>query len=131
MRFFELIRFALGAIVAHPMRSALTSLGVVIGVAAVVMMTSIGLGASKRVTDTIAGLGSNLILVQPTFQRGGGFVSGGAGQGLSLRDGDAEAIAKQVENVTAVAPTVAGQARRRVSFLDGLIVSDDHGGATA
>ena len=111
MRSWELVRFAIGAIIAHPMRSALTSLGVVIGVAAVVMMTSIGLGASKRVTDTIAGLGSNLIIVQPNFQRGGGFISGGAGQGLSLRDGDAEAVAKQVENVTAVAPSVAGQAQ--------------------
>jgi putative ABC transport system permease protein len=111
MRPWELVRFAIGAIIAHPMRSALTSLGVVIGVAAVVMMTSIGLGASKRVTDTIAGLGSNLIIVQPNFQRGGGFVSAGAGQGLSLRDGDAEAITKQVENVTAVAPTVSGQAQ--------------------
>ena len=53
MRSFELVRFALGAIIAHPMRSVLTSLGVVIGVAAVVMMTSIGLGASKRVTEAI------------------------------------------------------------------------------
>jgi putative ABC transport system permease protein len=111
MRSWELVRFAIGAIIAHPMRSALTSLGVVIGVAAVVMMTSIGLGASKRVTDTIAGLGSNLIIVQPNFQRGGGFVSGGAGQGLSLRDGDAVAVARQVENVTAVAPSVSGQAQ--------------------
>src|SRR3546814_3398990 len=97
MRFWELVRFAIGAIVAHPMRSALTSLGVVIGVAAVVMMTSIGLGASKQVTDTISGLGSNLIIVRPNYQRGGGFVSGGAGQGLSLNDGDATAIAAQVD----------------------------------
>jgi putative ABC transport system permease protein len=111
MRFWELVRFAVGAIVAHPMRSVLTSLGVVIGVAAVVMMTSIGLGASQRVTDAIAGLGSNLIIVQPNFQRGGGFVSGGAGTGLTLKDADAEAIAKQVDNVAAVAPTVSGQAQ--------------------
>jgi putative ABC transport system permease protein len=91
------------------MRSVLTSLGVVIGVAAVVMMTSIGLGASKRVTDAISGLGSNLIIVMPNFQRGP--VSQGAGGGFSLRDGDAEAIRKQVENVAAVAPAVRGQAQ--------------------
>jgi putative ABC transport system permease protein len=109
MRFYELIRFAVGAIVAHPLRSGLTSLGVVIGVAAVVMMTSIGLGAQQRVTSAIAGLGSNLVIVSPNFQRGGGFVSGGAGQGFSLRDIDAEAIQKQVENVAAVAPVVRGQ----------------------
>ena len=107
MRFFELVRFALGAIIAHPMRSVLTSLGVVIGVAAVVMMTSIGLGASKRVTEAISGLGSNLIIVQPNFQRGP--VAVAVGNGISLRDGDAEAIKKQVENVAAVAPIVRGQ----------------------
>ena len=109
MRLWELVRFAVGAIIAHPMRSVLTSLGVVIGVAAVVMMTSIGLGASKRVTEAISGLGSNLIIVMPNFQRGP--VSQGAGGGFSLRDGDAEAIRKQVENVAAVAPIVRGQAQ--------------------
>jgi len=109
MRSFELVRFALGAIVAHPMRSVLTSLGVVIGVAAVVMMTSIGLGAQQRVTQAISGLGSNLIIVTPNFQRGP--VSQAAGGGVSLRDGDATAIAKQVENVAAVAPLVRGQAQ--------------------
>lgn len=109
MRFLELVRFALGAIVAHPMRSVLTSLGVVIGVAAVVMMTSIGLGAQQRVTNAIAGLGSNLIIVTPNFQRGP--VAQAAGAGASLRDGDAEAIAKQVANVAAVAPVVRGQAQ--------------------
>ncbi len=105
----ELGRFALGAIVAHPMRSVLTSLGVVIGVAAVVMMTSIGLGAQQRVTQAISGLGSNLIIVMPNFQRGP--VSQAAGGGFSLRDTDAEAIRKQVANVTAVAPVVRGQAQ--------------------
>jgi len=109
MKFFELVRFALGAIVAHPLRSVLTSLGVVIGVAAVVMMTSIGLGAQQRVTQAISGLGSNLIIVTPNFQRGP--VSQGAGGGFSLRDSDAEAIRKQVENVAAVAPLVRGQAQ--------------------
>ncbi len=109
MKPWELVRFALGAIVAHPLRSGLTSLGVVIGVAAVVMMTSIGLGAQQRVTSAIAGLGSNLVIVTPNFQRQGGFASGGAGQGLSLKDSDVEAIEKQVEDVIAVAPVVRGQ----------------------
>lgn len=107
MRPWELVRFAIGAIVAHPLRSVLTSLGVVIGVAAVVMMTSIGLGAQQRVTGAIAGLGSNLVIVTPNFQRGP--VAQAAGGGFSLRDADAEAIAKQVEDVAAVAPVVRGQ----------------------
>ncbi len=105
MRFFELVRFAIGAIIAHPMRSVLTSLGVVIGVAAVVMMTAIGMGAQQRVTESISGLGSNLIIVMPSFQRGP--VSQGAGAGQALRDADAEAISKQVEGLAAVAPSVS------------------------
>ena len=109
MRFYELVRFALGAIIAHPMRSALTSLGVVIGVAAVVMMTAIGLGAQQRITGAISGLGSNLIIVMPNFQRGP--VSQGAGAGQSLRDADAAAIARQVEDVAAVAPSVTSRAQ--------------------
>ena len=109
----ELVRFAAGAIVAHPMRSALTSLGVVIGVAAVVMMTSIGLGAQQRVTSSIAGLGSNLIIISPGAARGpgGGFVRGAAGSGESLTEQDGEAIAARVEGVAAVAPIVRGGAQ--------------------
>ncbi len=113
MRRIDLVGFAAGAIAAHPMRSALTSLGVVIGVAAVVMMTSIGLGAQQRVTSAIGGLGSNLLIVSPGASRGpgGGFVSQGAGSGMSLNEGDAEAIAAQVESVAAVAPAVRGGAQ--------------------
>ena len=94
MRFYELIRFAGGAIVANPMRSALTSLGVVIGVAAVVMMTSIGAGAQQRVAGAISGLGTNLVIVTPNFQRAGA-VSQGAGFGQTLKDSDATAMASR------------------------------------
>ncbi len=112
MRRIDLVGFAAGAIAAHPMRSALTSLGVVIGVAAVVMMTSIGLGAQQRVTSAIGGLGSNLLIVSPGASRGpgGGFVSQGAGSGMSLNDDDAEAIGK-LDGVAASAPAVRGGAQ--------------------
>jgi putative ABC transport system permease protein len=112
MRRIDLVGFAAGAIAAHPMRSALTSLGVVIGVAAVVMMTSIGLGAQQRVTSAIGGLGSNLLIVSPGASRGpgGGFVSQGAGSGMSLNDDDAEAIGK-LDGVAASAPSVRGGAQ--------------------
>ncbi|MFN9034045.1 MAG: ABC transporter permease [Alphaproteobacteria bacterium] len=107
----EIVRFAAGAIIAHPLRSGLTSLGVVIGVAAVVMMTSIGLGAQKRVTDTISGLGSTLILVTPLQPRTAGGVMGGAGSGQSLSDADTVAIQRQVQGAAAVAPSVTGMAQ--------------------
>ena len=113
MKPIDLVRFATGAIVAHPMRSALTSLGVVIGVAAVVMMTSIGLGAQQMVTSAIGGLGSNMLIISPGASRGagGGLVSQGAGTGVSLSDGDAGALKAQIENVAAVAPAVRGGAQ--------------------
>jgi putative ABC transport system permease protein len=112
MRRIELFRFAAGAIFAHPMRSALTTLGVVIGVAAVVCMTSIGLGASKMVEDQIAGLGSNMIIVQPGSSRGpGGFVNQGAGANISLDTHDADAIAANVPGVAAVSSAVRGQSQ--------------------
>ena len=109
LRTSDLVGFAARAIGAHPLRSLLTALGVVIGVAAVVMMTSIGMGAQQRVASAIAGLGSNLIIVNPGSTRGpGGFVSQGAGVDISINDGDAAAIAQQVQDVTAVAPVVRG-----------------------
>ncbi len=109
MRPGELTRFAVGAIVAHPMRSALTALGVVIGVAAVVMMTSIGLGAQQRVTQAIQGLGVNMLIVTPGSGGGGpgGFARGGAGSDASLTDDDAEAL-RQIDGVIAVSPAVRG-----------------------
>jgi len=110
MKSKDLIRFAASAIAAHPMRSALTSLGVVIGVAAVVMMTSIGLGAQQRVMSAISSLGSNLIIVSPAASRQG-FAAQAAGSDISITGADAEAIAKQVEGVSAVAPSVRGQAQ--------------------
>jgi putative ABC transport system permease protein len=112
MKRSDLVGFAIGAIIAHPMRSALTSLGVVIGVAAVVMMTSIGLGAQQRVTSAISGLGSNLIVVSPNFGGpGGGVARQAGGSALTINDDDAAAIAAQVQGVAAVAPSVRGQAQ--------------------
>jgi putative ABC transport system permease protein len=109
MKPIDLVRFSLGAIIAHPMRSALTALGVVIGVAAVVMMTSIGLGAQQQVTSAISSLGSNLLVVTPGGGRGGGgFVSQAAGSDINLTGADAEAIRTQIDGVLAVSPSVRG-----------------------
>jgi putative ABC transport system permease protein len=110
MKRMDLVRSAAGAIIAHPMRSTLTSLGVVIGVAAVVIMTSIGLGAQQRVMGAISGLGSNLIIISPAASRSG-FVAQAAGTDISISGADADALAKQLDGVVAVAPSVRGQAQ--------------------
>ena len=108
MNWRELIGFSLGAIRSHPMRSALTALGVVIGVAAVVIMTSIGVGAQQKVMASIQSLGTNLLIISPNNRGPGGWVNAGAGQGLDLTDEDAQAIASQVDNVVAVSGVVNG-----------------------
>ncbi|MGD9967433.1 MAG: ABC transporter permease [Hyphomonadaceae bacterium] len=106
MRTSDLVASAGRALRANPMRSALTALGVIIGVASVVAMVALGSGAQAQVERSIASLGSNLLIVAPGAIRGGGGVRGAAGGGGwdSLTMADAVAIA-QLENVAVVAPS--------------------------
>jgi putative ABC transport system permease protein len=97
---------AWSALVANRLRSALTMLGMIIGVAAVILMLAIGGGVQKQVSDSIAGLGSNMLIVTAGSGRQGGFLSGGAGSGATLRIEDADAIAK-LANVVAAAPSTS------------------------
>ena len=94
---------AWSALVANRLRSALTMLGMIIGVAAVILMLAIGGGVQKQVSDAISGLGSNLLIVTAGSGRQGGFM-GGAGTGATLRLDDADAIAR-LKNVVAAAPS--------------------------
>jgi putative ABC transport system permease protein len=87
------------------MRSALTALGVIIGVASVVAMVALGSGAQAQVERSISSLGSNLLIIVPGAQRSGGGVRGQAGGWDSLTLDDARAIEEQVDGVVAVAPT--------------------------
>ncbi|MGL4543017.1 MAG: ABC transporter permease [Polymorphobacter sp.] len=94
---------AWSALLANRLRSALTMLGMIIGVAAVILMLAIGGGVQKQVSDSIAGLGSNMLIVTAGSSRSGGFM-GGAGSGATLRLDDADAIAA-LPDVLAVAPS--------------------------
>lgn len=108
MRTSDLVASAGRALRANPMRSALTALGVIIGVASVVAMVALGSGAQAQVERSIASLGSNLLIVVPGAVRSGGGVRGAAGGGGgwdSLTLDDAEAIAAQIGGVAAVAPS--------------------------
>ncbi|MBZ8139069.1 multidrug ABC transporter substrate-binding protein [Rubrivivax gelatinosus] len=93
---------ALRAIRRNLMRSVLTTLGIVIGVAAVVTMVTVGNGATKAVQTQIQSLGSNLLMVRPGQRLGPGGFSGGP----SFKLADATAIATQIGGVAAVAPEV-------------------------
>ena len=109
MNAWECMRSAIRALRANLLRSALTMLGIVIGVAAVIAMVAIGSGAQTQVDDQIRSLGANLLLVQPGSSRDGA-VRLGAGSRHSLTEDDAAAIAAEVPGVLTAAPTVAGNA---------------------
>ena len=99
---WETIRLALTAIVRNKLRSFLTVLGVVIGVAAVIAMVTIGQGSSQQVTASVEALGSNVLIIRPG-QRMMGPPSGQDAPKFTLRD--AEAVA-ELATVQAVAPSV-------------------------
>ena len=87
MKLLDSLRSALRSLVVHKLRSALTMLGVVIGVAAVIAMVAVGNGASERVQSTVLQLGSNLVTVTPGAQTDQGLRGAGAiAQSLTLDD---------------------------------------------
>src|SRR5271165_596434 len=101
------IRIALRAIRVNGTRSALTMLGIIIGVAAVIAMVGVGAGATARIEDQIQSIGSNLIIVLPGSISSNG-VRLGAGAVATLTQDDAKAIAAECPSVAAVVPTVRG-----------------------
>src|SRR5512140_3901214 len=100
-------RLSLRALRVNKMRSALTMLGVIIGVGAVIAMLAVGTGASKKIQDQISTMGSNLLIILPGSSTSGG-VRMGAGTQPTLTMGDAEAILRECPAVEAVAPTHSG-----------------------
>ena len=101
------IRIALRALRVNKLRSTLTMLGIIIGVAAVITMIAVGAGAQARVEDQIRGLGTNLVILFPGSVTSGG-VRMGAGSRSTLTEDDAYAIQREVRGVQAAAPTLRG-----------------------
>lgn len=110
MKFWMAVEIALTALRANRLRSALTMLGIVIGVAAVIAMVAVGSGATERIQQQIEAIGSNLILVIPGSITSNG-VRLGSGATVTLSEDDARAIASECPAVAAVAPTVRGGAQ--------------------
>jgi putative ABC transport system permease protein len=98
---------SLDALVANKARTALTMLGVIIGVGAVVTMMAVGAGARARVEEQIRSLGSNLIVAISGSLTSGG-VRLGSGTQLTLSEDDARAIAREVDGVLIATPAVRG-----------------------
>ncbi|WP_234996546.1 ABC transporter permease [Demequina sp. NBRC 110054] len=105
MRPADLLKSSVSAIRAHKMRSALTMLGIVVGIASVVLTVGLGLGTQKDVSEEISALGSDLLIVSPGSSTDEDGMQGGFGTGdtLTLTDADALASIIAVPDAAAVA----------------------------
>ncbi len=107
MNLLVIIRIAFRALVRNKVRAALTMLGIIIGVAAVIAMVSIGQGAQASVQAQIAGIGTNLLFVSAGSQNTGGVRSGTGDTGTNtLTVEDLEAVKREVPTVSMVTPAV-------------------------
>jgi len=112
MNIFVIFRIAFRALARNKMRSALTMLGIVIGVSAVIAMVSIGQGAQASVQEQIANVGTNLLFVGAGSQNVGGVRSGtGATNSNRLTVEDIEAIRREIPSVAMASPTVNTRAQ--------------------
>jgi putative ABC transport system permease protein len=107
MTHMDSIRAALGAIRVNIMRSVLTALGIIIGVAAVIIMIAVGAGAQSKVDNLIKSLGSNLVLVLPGTTTSSG-ARGARGSRPTITEDDAIAIQNEIDSVQVAAPVVRG-----------------------
>ncbi|MBV9059736.1 MAG: ABC transporter permease [Pseudonocardiales bacterium] len=108
MNWWETIRTGLEAVRSHRLRSGLTVLGILIGIAAVILTVGLGLGAQQQITQQINSLGSNLLIVGPGSTTSSNGLRGGLGSASTLTETDATALASKVvaPDITAVAPAV-------------------------
>jgi len=121
MRFSEVLNVAWEGLSSNKMRALLTMLGVIIGVAAVIIMMAVSAGTEATIAEQINSLGANLIFISPNFSQGG--MAAGR-SGFMLVYSDAEAIAEEISGVVGV--SVEQQTSQMVKFgnvaLDGVTV---------
>jgi putative ABC transport system permease protein len=110
VRLKVLVRLALQSILKNRMRALLTMLGIIIGVAAVVVMVAVGYGARLRIREQINNLGTNMIVITPGASTAGG-VSQGAQAFATLTLADVEKIRSQSQTVGAVSPVLVGRSQ--------------------
>ncbi|HLG73130.1 MAG TPA: ABC transporter permease [Chloroflexota bacterium] len=97
---------ALEALNANKLRSLLTMLGIIIGVGAVIVMISLGRGASANVAQRLQGLGTNMLMITPGSARNGGVVRIGSGSAPTLNAADARAIQSEISGINGVSPVL-------------------------
>ena len=110
MTVWQSARIALGALRVNKLRSALTMLGIIIGVGAVIAMVAVGAGAQARVAEQIQSLGSNLMVILSGSVTSGG-ARMGSGSQLTITEDDALALQREVAAVQVAAPSTRGTAQ--------------------
>ena len=110
MKIIDVLEETYSALTANKVRTSLTMLGIIIGIASVIAMISIGQGAQGSIQASIQSIGSNLLLVTPGAQRTPGVqISTGRGASRTLKTEDATAISNNITGVKAVAPDLSGR----------------------
>ncbi len=104
------VKISIRALRVNKMRSALTMLGIIIGVGAVITMLAVGKGASHKISEQIATVGSNLIMVMPGSTTSSG-IRLGSGSFQNLTRADADAIKNECSSVLTTAPVINGSAQ--------------------
>ena len=110
MNLWAILKIAIRALSRNKMRSALTMLGIIIGVGAVIAMVSIGQGAQSMVQTQISSMGSNMLFVQPGNVRTGG-ASQGLGAASTLTEDDVLAMEREIPTVSAASPSMRASAQ--------------------
>ena len=108
MNFLEILRTAIFALRGNWLRSALTSLGVIIGIAAVIVMVSVGQGTQAEIDKMVSGLGSQRLDISPGGGRGPGGARMSSSSFFTLTEEDVDAIRTEVQNVQFVAGSLRG-----------------------
>lgn len=109
MKLYDVLKETYSALASNKVRTGLTMLGIIIGIASVIAMTAIGQGAQKSISSSIESIGANLIIVMPGAQRNFGGPSGGRGNAQTLTTEDADAIESQIENIASIAREVSSR----------------------
>ncbi len=110
VRFVQSLPTALEALRANKGRSVLTTLGIIIGVAAVIVMVALGQGASAQVSARLQGLGTNVLTIIPGSAQSGGARTG-AGSVSTLTNADVQAIQQDIPGIVRLSPIVSGNAQ--------------------
>lgn len=106
----DIIHETYSALLSNKIRTSLTMLGIIIGIASVIVMVAIGQGAQTSIQSSIQSIGSNLIQIRPGAQGGPGVqVSQGRGSARTLTKADSDAIAEKISSVKAVAPELSSR----------------------